>query len=223
MTAEPSTERAHDAERTRTDILDVATREFARRGYDGTRVDEIAALTRATKRMIYYYFGDKRGLYVAVLEKAYRELRAVQRTVDVEHLPPVDAIRALAERTFDHDDTHQDLIRLIAAENIHDAEHLRGSAELTRLGDPAIEVIARILEAGRATGDFVTEADAVDVHMLIGAFCFFRTSNHHSFAALFGRDMMAPEHRAHLRRMVGDMVVAYLRGTPDGRTPPRAP
>ena len=217
MTAGPSTTRAHDADRTRCDILAVATREFARHGYNGTRVDEIAAVTRATKRMIYYYFGDKRGLYVAVLERAYRELRAAQRTVDVEHLPPVEAIRTLAERTFDHDDTHQDLIRLIAAENIHDAEHLRGSAVLTRLGDPALEVIARILEAGRASGDFVTEADAIDVHMLIGAFCFFRTTNHHSFAALFGRDMMAPENRPHLRRMLGDMIVAYLRGTPDAR------
>lgn len=203
---------AHDADRTRSDILAVATREFARQGFNGARMDEIAARTRTTKRMIYYYFGDKRGLYVAVLETAYAELRTVQRTVDVEHLPPVEAIRALAERTFDHDDTHQDLIRLVVGENVHDAEHIRGSDALTRLGDPALDVISRLLAAGRASGDFATEADAVDVHMLIGAFCFFRIANHHSFAALFGRDMTAPEHRARLRRMVGDMIVAYLRG-----------
>jgi AcrR family transcriptional regulator len=204
--------RAHDAGRTRSDILAVATRVFARQGFNGARVDEIAARTRTTKRMIYYYFGDKRGLYVAVLEQAYTELRTAQRGVDVAHLPPVEAVRALAERTFDHDDTHRDLIRLVVGENVHDAAHIRGSDALARLGDPALHVISRILADGRASGDFATEADAVDVHMLIGAFCFFRIANQHSFAALFGRDMTAPDHRARLRRMAGDMVVAYLRG-----------
>src|SRR3954451_15135864 len=66
-----SEERRRDAERTKAEILEVARREFARQGYAGARVDEIAALMRTTKRMIYYYFGGKENLYIAVLEKAY--------------------------------------------------------------------------------------------------------------------------------------------------------
>ena len=55
------------------EILDVATSEFAEHGFSGARVDEIAARTRTTKRMIYYYFGSKEGLFVAVLERAYAD------------------------------------------------------------------------------------------------------------------------------------------------------
>ncbi|MDH2425918.1 TetR family transcriptional regulator [Sphaerisporangium sp. TRM90804] len=219
MTSQPAArttgERRRDADRTRAEILQVAQREFARCGYAGARVDEIAELIRTTKRMIYYYFGSKEGLYIAVLEKAYSEVRAAERTVDVQHLAPVAAIRTLAELTFDHHDAHRDFIKLVAIENIHDAEHIRKSQALANLGTPVLDVISRILEAGVACGDFSTEADAVDVHMMISAFCFFRVANQHTFGALFGRDMTAPEHRARLRAMVGEMVVSYLRSGRD--------
>ena len=96
------------------EILDVATSEFAEQGYSGARVDEIAARTRTTKRMLYYYFGSKEGLYVAVLERAYAQHpRAPEQAVDVEHLDPVAAIRRLAELTFDHHESHPDFIRLV--------------------------------------------------------------------------------------------------------------
>ena len=162
--------------------------------------------------MIYYYFGGKEQLYIAVLEKAYSEVRTVERTVDVDHLDPVEAIRMLAELTFDHHDAHQDFIKLVSIENIHQGEHLRKSQVLANLGTPVLDLISRVLAAGRASGDFVTDADAVDVHMMISAFCCFRISNQHTFGALFGRDMAAPEHRDRYRTMVGEMVVAYLRG-----------
>ncbi|GGO69079.1 TetR/AcrR family transcriptional regulator [Nonomuraea cavernae] len=216
MTSQPASpaaaERRRDADRTRAEILEVAQREFARAGYAGARVDEIAELTRTTKRMIYYYFGSKERLYIAALENAYSEVREVERTLDVEHLAPVEAIRTLAELTFDHHEAHPDFIKLVAIENIHEAEHIRKSEALANLGTPVLDVISRILEAGRRSGDFVTEADAVDVHIMISAFCYFRVANQHTFGALFGRDMTAPEHRARLRAMVGEMVVAYLRG-----------
>src|SRR5437764_14736455 len=117
-------ERQRAAERTRQDSLDVATSEFARNGYAGARVDEIAAKTRTTKRMIYYYFGSKEQLYVTVLERAYQMIRSIEQELDVEHLDPVDAIRQLAELTFDHHESHPDFIRLVSIENIHRAEHI---------------------------------------------------------------------------------------------------
>jgi AcrR family transcriptional regulator len=213
MTSQPvASERQRDADRTKAEILKVAQQEFARHGYAGARVDEIAEQMRTTKRMIYYYFGSKERLYIAVLEKAYTEVRAMERTIDVEHLAPVEAIRTLAELTFDHHDAHRDFIKLVAIENVHQAEHIRKSEVLANLGTPVLDVISRILDAGQASGEFVTDADAIDVHMMISSFCFFRVANQHTFGALFGRDMTAPEHRARLRRMVGEMIVAYLRG-----------
>ncbi|WP_433472964.1 TetR/AcrR family transcriptional regulator [Spirillospora sp. CA-142024] len=214
MSSQPATpaagERQRDADRTRAEILDVAQREFARHGFAGARVDEMAALMRTTKRMIYYYFGGKEKLYIAVLEKAYGEVRALESTIDVHHLAPVEAIRTLAELTFDHHEAHQDFIKLVSIENIHQAEHLRKSEVLVNLGGPVSELISQILAAGRASGDFVADVDAIDMHMMISSFCFFRIANQHTFGALFGRDMTAPEHRTRHREMIGEMVVAYL-------------
>ncbi|SFN57569.1 MULTISPECIES: TetR family transcriptional regulator [Actinomadura] len=216
MSSQPATpaagERQRDADRTRAEILDVAQREFARHGFAGARVDEMAALMRTTKRMIYYYFGGKEKLYIAVLEKAYGEVRALESTIDVHHLAPVEAIRTLAELTFDHHEAHQDFIKLVSIENIHQAEHLRKSELLVNLGGPVSDLISQILAAGRANGDFVVDVDAIDMHMMISAFCFFRIANQHTFGALFGRNMIAPEHRARHREMIGEMVVAYLTG-----------
>src|SRR5215213_8928088 len=134
-------ERQRDRDRTQGEILEVATRAFAEHGYSGARVDEIAERTRTTKRMLYYYFGSKEGLFVAVLERAYAEIREAERAVDVEHLDPVGAIRRLAELTFDHHESHPDFIRLVSIENIHRAGHMRRSESLANLNTPAIEVI----------------------------------------------------------------------------------
>src|SRR5690242_17850379 len=130
---EPENDRRRDAGRTRADILDVATGEFADRGYAGARVDEIAARTRTTKRMIYYYFGGKEQLYLAVLERAYAEIRAAERSVDVEHLDPVAAIRRIAEVTFDHHEAHPSFIRLVGAENAQQAKSMSQVARLVDL------------------------------------------------------------------------------------------
>jgi AcrR family transcriptional regulator len=204
-------ERQRDAVRTRREILEVATSEFADRGFAGARVDEIAARTRTTKRMIYYYFSSKEQLYVAVLEQAYATIRAAEREVDVDHLDPRAAIRRLAELTFDHHESHPDFIRLVSIENIHRAEHIAKFSSFAVVNSPAIELIARILERGWAENAFRRrDVDAVDVHMLISAFCFFRVANRHTFGTIFDRDLTAPGLREHYRRMLGDMVVEYL-------------
>ena len=203
-------ERQRDRDRTRAEILRIAADEFARQGYTGARVDEIAARTSTTKRMIYYYFGGKEQLYVAVLEQAYSQIRDAELAIDVERLEPVEAIRRLAELTFDHHDAHPDFIRLVSIENIHEAVHLATLPTLHELRAPAIEMISRILDAGRAEGVFTAPADPLDVHMLISSFCVFRIANRYTFSALFGRDLTDPARRAAQRRMLGDLVVSYL-------------
>ena len=191
--------RQRDAERTRNEILEVATREFAAQGFAGARVDEIAARMRTTKRMIYYYFGGKEQLYIAVLERAYAAIRAAEQTIEVDHLDPVAAVRRLAELTFDHHDSHPEFIRLVSIENIHHAEHMRKSKQLASLKNPVIELIERILERGHAAGVFRRDVDPIDVHMMISAFCVFRVANRHTFKTLFDRDLADPDRRDHYR------------------------
>ena len=199
-----------DAERTRAEILEVATHEFADKGYAGARVDEIARRTRTTKRMIYYYFGNKERLYLAALERAYAGIRAIEQRLDVEHLDPTAAVRQLAAVTFDHHEAHPDFIRLVTIENIHRARHLARSEVLPGLADPALDVLSRILERGRAERRFRADVDPLDVHMVISAFCVFRIANRYTFNTIFNRDMLDPGRREHYRRMLGDLVVEYL-------------
>ncbi len=210
--AEPGRQR--DPERTRREILDVALSEFARSGYAGARVDEIAAKTRTTKRMIYYYFNNKEDLYIAVLEQAYATARDAERQLDVDHLDPVSAIRTLAELTFDHHESHPDFISLVAIENIHRGEFIAKSAALAELNAPALAVAEGILRRGYATGAFRRPAAAIDVHLMISAYCFFRVSNRYTFGAIFGVDLLDASRREHYRRLVGDMIVSYLTSPP---------
>lgn len=109
---------------TRANIIAVATREFASKGFSGARVDEIADLTATSRRMIYYYFTNKEALYVAVLEEAYRGIREIEARLNLDHLDPVEAIRTLVGFTFDYQWEHEDFVRLVMVENIHHGVHL---------------------------------------------------------------------------------------------------
>ena len=182
-----------DAARTRTEILDVATSEFAAHGYHGARVDEIAALTRTTKRMIYYHFGGKKQLYIAVLERAYVRIRSAEREVRVDDLDPVTALRRIAEVTFDHHEAHPEFIRLVSIENIHNAEHVKELVDARRPQRPGHLAPGRHPATAVAReGSFRADVDAIDVHMMISAFCVFRVANRHTFGAIFGRDLVDP-------------------------------
>lgn len=202
--------RRNDPERTREDILDVATEEFSEFGLSGARVDSIAEKTRTSKRMIYYYYGSKEGLYLAVLERAYRKIRSLESDLQLAELPPDEALRQLIGTTFDHDEQNPDFVRLVSIENIHHAMHMRRSSEIADLNVSVIRTIQDIVDRGLRTGVFKRRADAIDVHMLISAFCFFRVSNRYTFGTIFQRDLSDPATYGRHKMMITDAVLSYL-------------
>jgi AcrR family transcriptional regulator len=210
VTAQPRPEPLRDAERTRSELIEVATAVFAEQGYSGARVDEIAERTRTTKRMIYYYFGGKEQLYLAVLENAYRGIREAEQRVQVDHVDPVAAIRSVAELTFDHHIKHQEFIRLVSIENIHRGEFIGRLDSLRTLGQPATSLLDQILADGRKQGVFRDDVDALDVHIVISSYCVFQVANRYTFGYLFDIDFTDQRTHAHLRRMLGDVVVGWL-------------
>jgi AcrR family transcriptional regulator len=210
VTGETRPELRRDAERTRAELLAVATEVFAESGYSGARVDLIAERTRTTKRMIYYYFGGKEGLYMAVLDNAYRGIRDAEQRLQVSHVDPVIAMRNLAELTFDHHLDHQAFIRLVAIENIHRGEFISRLDSLRSLARPATSLLDEILKNGREQGVFRADVDALDVHLLISSYCVFQVANRYTFGFLFDVDFTDPSRRAHLRRMLGDIVIGWL-------------
>lgn len=206
--------RQRDPERTKLEILAVATQEFADRGFAGVRVDEIAAQTRTTKRMIYYYFGSKEMLYIAALEKAYEAIRITEQSVDIDNLNPVQAVRKLAELTFDRHEANPNFSRLVSHENMQRAQFITADGGFPGLDRPVIKMLQRALEQGRLEGAFRRDIDVFDVHMLISSFCFFRINNQYTFAANFGRNLVDPSRRTMYRQMIGDVVIQYLTSSP---------
>jgi AcrR family transcriptional regulator len=203
--------RTNDPEGVRRNIVEVATLEFARKGYGGARVDAIAARTRTSKRMIYYYFGSKERLYLAVLEEAYASIRRQESTLDLEHQPPEQALATLVASTFDYYHAHPEFVRLVMNENIMDGAHLKRSKAIGTLNLTVIDALRGIVERGRKDGTFRRGIDPIELHMTISALGIFTVANRATFSTIFKIDMTSPKALATRRREIVDMVLQHVR------------
>jgi AcrR family transcriptional regulator len=199
-----------DPDRVKANILQVALGVFAERGFSGARVDEIAARTETSKRMIYYYFGDKGGLYRAVLEYAYEQMRRAEDGLDLDKVPPVDALRKLAEFTFDHHRSNNDFIRLVMIENIHEGRNMAQSANMPWQNSTVIQHLEDIYRRGCESGLFRDGLTAVELHWHISAMCYFNVSNRSTFSRIFGEELFTEEGQSMLRQHVGDMILRFV-------------
>ena len=215
----PASPRRRDSTATRRAILDAAFAEFSDHGLSGSRVDAIARRTGTNVRMIYYYFGSKDGLYSAVLEQAYADMREAEHALQLDTLPPKAAIAALCCFVFDYHEANPRFARLVTIENIHRADHMRGSEAFRGLNVSILEQIGRILERGRLSGEFKADAAAIDVHLLITAYPFFRVANRHTLSAIFAIDTLAADSRDAHRRMLVDAVLGFLQQDPNRPQP----
>lgn len=199
-----------DPESVRADILRVATTEFAANGLAGGRINIIAEKCKTSKRMIYYYFGGKDGLYREVLESTYRSIRGGERGLELDHLDPVPALEKLVEFTFKHHSRHPDFIRLIMIENIHQGKFLENSKEIKELNEPAINRVANIYQRGVDIGVFRGGITALELHWYISALSFFNVSNQTSFSMVFGDGLLSPGSQEMLSVHVRDMILRFV-------------
>ena len=202
--------RTNDPARTMAEILAVATHEFADKGLTGARIDAIAAATRTSKRMIYYYFGSKDGLYLAVLEEAYRRMRAIESDLHLDDLPPMDALQKLVAFTYDHHRDNEDFIRLVMNENIQRGDYLRQSRNIQQLNSQAIASVRTLYERGVAQGVFRPGLEPVDIHSAISAFTFFNVSNRHTFGVIFQDKASTGKAQTLKREHVVDLIQRFV-------------
>lgn len=207
-------ERTQDPEAVRADILQAAIAEFGEKGLAGARVDDIAAATRTSKRMIYYYFGSKDGLYLSALEASYRRVRQIEIGMHLDEMPPLDALRCLVTVTFDHHLHNEHYIRMVMSENINRGRYLAQSPHIRELNRPAIELIRHIYERGVAQGVFRSGLDPADIHASISALAFFNVSNRHTFGLIFQIDNQSPAYIANRRENIVQMVLRYVQTCP---------
>ncbi len=210
-TAKRSKSWKQDPEAVKADILLAASKEFADHGLSGARIQDIVDRTQTSKRMIFYYYGDKEGLYRAVLEEAYRSVRQAETELNLDGMPPLDALRKLIEFTFDHHRANVDFIRLVMIENIHDGSHMASIGSLSRTSNSAIEQLSRICEAGQAAGVIRKDASPLELHWQISGLSFFNVSNRATFSINFGDDLFTEDAQEHLRETVVQTILARVR------------
>jgi AcrR family transcriptional regulator len=202
---------ARDPERTRAAILAAATAEFTAKGLTGARVDAIARSAGANKRMIYHYFGDKDGLYLAVLEATYAAIRTAELELHLGDRDPVEGMRELVRFTWAYFIAHPEFLSLLGTENLHQAAYIKRSKRIRELHSPLVGMISGLLERGMRERVFHAGVDPVQLYVTIAALGFFYLSNRHTLSTIFGRDLSGPKSLAEREQHIVDVVLTYLK------------
>lgn len=192
-------------------ILKAATAEFARAGLGGARVDRIAERAGANKRMLYYYYGNKEALFLAVMEASYERIRSAERGLHLAEVDPEEGIRRLVEFTWAYYLKNPEFLTLLNSENLHKARHIRRSKNIPAMHSPFVATIEDLLRRGVRAGKFRRGVDAVQLYISIASLSYFYQSNRHTLSTVFARDLFAPRHRAERLKHMVDLVLGYLR------------
>jgi AcrR family transcriptional regulator len=209
--AAPPVALKRDPERTRQHILGAAIAEFASKGLDGARVNEIADRAGANKRMLYHYFGNKEELYLAALESVYETIRARERQLRLGDLPPEEGVRELVRLTWRHFLEHPEFISMLNNENLHEARHLRRSKRIRELHSPLVDMLSQLLASGAAAGIFRAGVDPVQLYVTIASLGYFYLSNRFTLSTVFGRALESPQALdARLAHMT-EVILSYLK------------
>jgi AcrR family transcriptional regulator len=185
--------KTRDAEATKARIMNAAKKEFARNGLGGARVDEIADRAKANKRMIYHYFGSKEDLFREVLEAAYLDIRTAEQKLELEHLPPREALEKLVRFTWSYYLKNPEFITLVNSENLHRARHLKKSEIISDISRKFVSMVGALLDRGAAEGVFRAGIDATQLNITIAAIGYYYLTNRFTGEIVFDRDMMTAE------------------------------
>jgi AcrR family transcriptional regulator len=196
---------------TRQRILDAALAEFAEKGLAGARVDEIAARAGANKRMLYAHFGSKEELWMVVLERAYAAKRAEERQVEVEGLPPDQAMARLVSFNLRYTARHPEFVALLNQENLHQAAYLRRSEDVPALYSPIVGALREVLRRGEAEGIFRPGVDPMQLYITILALGHFYVSNRHTLSTIFNVALDTEAAIAEREAHISEVVLGYLR------------
>jgi TetR/AcrR family transcriptional regulator len=192
-------------------LLAAARVAFAEHGFAGARVDDIAERAGVNKQLVYHHYGDKDGLYLAVLERLYEEIRQAEAKLNLSGLEPEDAMRKLVGASFDHLAANPDFVALLNDENRQGARHVKASTKLPSMHSPLVATIGEMLKAGVQAGVFRPGINAMQLYISIAGLSFFFFSNAPTLSAIFRSTLDSPAARRMRKRHVIDMVMQALR------------
>ncbi|MES2100511.1 MAG: TetR family transcriptional regulator [Pseudomonadota bacterium] len=199
--------RAQAAAATRESILRAATKVFAKHGFAGGRVEQISKAAKSHDRMIYYYFGSKEGLFIAVLEEMYQRFNEAESKLSLADAHPVDALKAVIRFMWVHYQKHPEFITLLNAENLHRGKHISKSLRAREYSSPAVSVLGEVLARGAAQKLFRADVAARDVYLMIASMGYFYLSNRFTLSAFLGEQLDTPDALGHWEAFLIDAVL----------------
>lgn len=212
------------AQATRENLLRAAIKVFARNGFAGGRIEQISRAARSYDRMIYYYFGSKEGLFIAVIEEIYRRFNEAESELALDLEAPTESLVAIVRFIWSYYNRHPEFITLLNSENLHRGKHISKSRRPGEYSSPALSLLERVLHSGARQGVFRGELRARDVYLLIASLGYFYLSNRHTLSTFLGENLESPEALEHWERFVIDSVLRVVAaGSPSpplASTPP---
>lgn len=206
------------AQATRDAILKAATKVFARHGYDGGRVEQISKAAQSYDRMIYYHYGSKEALFIAVLEATYERFNRAEANVELPADDPVAALTAIVDFMAGYYQRNPEFVTLLNAENLHRGRHIAKSLRAREYSAAAIGVLDGVLQQGVARGLFRSDVRARDVYLMIAAMGYFPVSNRYTLSAFFGEDLHAADALARWRAYIAETALRVVATAPAAST-----
>jgi AcrR family transcriptional regulator len=195
---------------TRDNILRAAIAVFAKNGFAGGRVEQISKAANSTDRMIYYYFGSKESLFVAVLETIYKELGDAEAALDLEGLDADQALREIIRFTWTHYRAHPEMLALLSNENLHRGKHVARSKRVKELSFPLMSILSDVLERGVKQRTFRSGIEARDLYIAMCSLGYFYLSNKFTLSAFLGVNLMASTALEHWRDIMETVILRFV-------------
>lgn len=199
-----------DADRSRLAILEAARAEFSTYGLGASRLERIADEANVNKKLVYYYFKNKDGLFSAVLESVYAEIRDAQLYLDLKGMKPLAALRKLVEFTWDYYIAHPEFITFLNSENLHKAKHLKEAPHIRQLNSPLMQTLTELVERGQKDGSFRAGIDPMQLYITIAGCAYFYLSNIHTLSYGFDTDLASQKMLSQRMTHIVDVVTAYV-------------
>lgn len=203
-----------NAAETKERILQAAIDEFSDRGFMGARVERIVRASQVSMRMVYHYFENKEALYTAALERVYTDVRVTEKSIDLAGCSATEGIGKLIDFTFWHFAEHPELINLVMSENLIKAEFIKRSDLIPEMNIGLQEMLTKLLEDGRQSGEFRGGIDPVQLWVTIFSLCWTHLSNRYTLSWMLQRDLEDNDWLQTRCEHVKNVVLSYLQSPP---------
>lgn len=198
-------------------IIKAAIAEFALKGLDGARVDEVARRSGINKNLLYHHVGNKDRLFTAALEATYQTIRERQREFLARRMDPETGVRQLVHLLMSIWVEHPEYGKLLASENFHGGKHVKRSKRIGEMYQQLVAALNDLLERGVAQGHFRPGIDAIDLYISISSLSAYYVAHQHTLNAIFNIDVMNPQRLRKREEHIVDMILHYVLRNPDDR------